>query len=214
MKETHPAHLIFNGNSSTPAKKAKPNQARPTLTDNIQRLLCDFELVFFGSISKRHEQQGRQNYEVSGQGGGESYAGQGCEVFNHRYGTDRTAPETGYKNNGSDDQCFSHRAKASFDRLVGVAAFSKFRAKARHKMNGVIDSDSKANRKHEHAYSLQRLTCENQPGTDYRQRKDIWNQADYAVAERAKFQRDDAKDDNSCQTQALGQIEIYLVKTT
>jgi len=162
-------------------------------------------------ISKGYEQQSRQDYEVSSQGGGESDAGQVCEVFHHWYGADRADSETEYKNNSSDDQCFSHSAKAAYDRFVGIAAFSKFRTEARHKMNGVVDGDSKANRKHKYAYSLQRLACENQPGTDYRQRKDIGNKANDAVAERTKFQRDDAKDDNSRQAQAPDEIEIYPV---
>jgi len=175
-------------------------------------VLFDYiDLVLSVLISKGYEQQSRQDYEVSGQGGGESDAGQVCEVFHHRYCADRADSETEHENNSSDDQCFSHRAKAAFDRLAGVAAFSKFRAEARHKMNRVIDGDSKANRKHKYAYSLQRLACENQPGTDYCQRKDIGNKANDAVAERAKFQRDDAKDDNSRQAQAPDEIEIYPV---
>jgi hypothetical protein len=105
-----------------------------------------------------------------------------CEVFHHRNCADRADSETEHENNGSDNQCLSHRAKAALDCFLSVAAFSKFRAKARHKMDGVIDGDSEANRKHKHAYSLQRPTREKQISTDYRQRKDIRNQADHAVA--------------------------------
>jgi hypothetical protein len=102
--------------------------------------------------------------------------------------------------------------KAAFDRFMRIATFPEFCTEARHKMNGVIDSDSKANCKHKHADSLQRPAREKQISTYYRQWKDVWNQTDNAVAERAKFQRDNTKDDNCRQTQALGEIEIYLVK--